>query len=162
MNDNVKVVVRCRPLNQKEKMMGNKQAVIVDEIRGTVTVNKLDASQEPPKMFTFDTVFGPDSKQLDVYNLTARPIIDSVLEGYNGKNDFFSLINNLSVINFVLLTLLTLDVLCKFVARHNFCIWADWNGQNIHNGGCESGARTQRDYPKLLCPHIWSHCQSRR
>lgn len=85
MNDNVKVVVRCRPLNQKEKMMGNKQAVIVDEIRGTVTVNKLDASQEPPKMFTFDTVFGPDSKQLDVYNLTARPIIDSVLEGYNGK-----------------------------------------------------------------------------
>ncbi|XP_075888977.1 kinesin-like protein KIF3A isoform X1 [Nelusetta ayraudi] len=84
VNDNVKVVVRCRPLNQKEKMMGNKQAVVVDEIRGTVTVNKLDASQEPPKMFTFDTVFGPDSKQLDVYNLTARPIIDSVLEGYNG------------------------------------------------------------------------------
>lgn len=73
-------------------MMGNKQAVIVDEIRGTVTVSKLDSSQEPPKMFTFDTVFGPDSKQLDVYNLTARPIIDSVLEGYNGKLNvsFFS------------------------------------------------------------------------
>ncbi|XP_074529546.1 kinesin-like protein KIF3A isoform X2 [Halichoeres trimaculatus] len=84
VNDNVKVVVRCRPLNQKEKMMGNKQAVIVDEIRGTITVNKLETPQEPPKTFTFDTVFGPDSKQLDVYNLTARPIIDSVLEGYNG------------------------------------------------------------------------------
>ncbi|KAK6299294.1 hypothetical protein J4Q44_G00308040 [Coregonus suidteri] len=54
--DNVKVVVRCRPLNQKERSMGHKQAVM----------------------------FGPDSKQLDVYNLTARPIIDSVLEGYNG------------------------------------------------------------------------------
>ena len=25
------------------------------------------------------------ARQLDVYNLTARPIIDSVLEGYNGK-----------------------------------------------------------------------------
>uniref|UniRef100_A0A7N6AWH0 Kinesin-like protein n=1 Tax=Anabas testudineus TaxID=64144 RepID=A0A7N6AWH0_ANATE len=83
-NDNVKVVVRCRPLNQKEKMMGHKQAVMVDEIRGTITVNKLETPQEPPKTFTFDTVFGPDSKQLDVYNLTARPIIDSVLEGYNG------------------------------------------------------------------------------
>uniref|UniRef100_A0A7N8WUP7 Kinesin-like protein n=1 Tax=Mastacembelus armatus TaxID=205130 RepID=A0A7N8WUP7_9TELE len=83
-SDNVKVVVRCRPLNQKEKMMGHKQAVIVDEIRGTITVNKLETPQEPPKTFTFDTVFGPDSKQLDVYNLTARPIIDSVLEGYNG------------------------------------------------------------------------------
>uniref|UniRef100_A0A8D0A571 Kinesin-like protein n=1 Tax=Sander lucioperca TaxID=283035 RepID=A0A8D0A571_SANLU len=84
VNDNVKVVVRCRPFNQKEKMMSHKQAVIVDENRGTITVNKLETPHEPPKTFTFDTVFGPDSKQLDVYNLTARPIIDSVLEGYNG------------------------------------------------------------------------------
>lgn len=86
MSDNVKVVVRCRPLNEKEKMMGHKQSVAVDEIRGTITVNKLDMTSEPPKTFTFDTVFGPDSKQLDVYNLTARPIVDSVLEGYNGKS----------------------------------------------------------------------------
>lgn len=84
VSDNVKVVVRCRPLNQKEVMMGHKQAVIVDEIRGTVAVNKLETPNEPIKTFAFDTVFGPDSKQLDVYNLTARPIIDSVLEGYNG------------------------------------------------------------------------------
>lgn len=56
----------------------------MDEMRGTITVHKTDSSNEPPKTFTFDTVFGPDSKQLDVYNLTARPIIDSVLEGYNG------------------------------------------------------------------------------
>ncbi|CAI5651832.1 unnamed protein product [Oreochromis niloticus] len=84
VSDNVKVVVRCRPLNQKETTMGHKQAVIVDEMRGTITVNKLENPHEPPKTFTFDTVFGPDSKQLDVYNLTARPIIDSVLEGYNG------------------------------------------------------------------------------
>ncbi|CAF99078.1 unnamed protein product, partial [Tetraodon nigroviridis] len=84
VSDNVKVVVRCRPLNQKEVLMGFKQSVVVDEIRGTVTVNKLENPQEPPKTFTFDTVFGPDSKQLDVYNLTARPIIESVLEGYNG------------------------------------------------------------------------------
>nr|UQZ09998.1 kinesin-like protein KIF3A [Opsariichthys bidens] len=84
VSDNVKVVVRCRPLNEKEKMMAHKQAVTVDEIRGTITVNKVDIISEPPKTFTFDTVFGPDSKQLDVYNLTARPIIDSVLEGYNG------------------------------------------------------------------------------
>ncbi|XP_009999541.1 PREDICTED: kinesin-like protein KIF3A [Chaetura pelagica] len=82
--DNVKVVVRCRPLNEREKTMGYKMAVHVDEMRGTITVHKTDSSNEPPKTFTFDTVFGPESKQLDVYNLTARPIIDSVLEGYNG------------------------------------------------------------------------------
>uniref|UniRef100_A0A4W3JYX6 Kinesin-like protein n=1 Tax=Callorhinchus milii TaxID=7868 RepID=A0A4W3JYX6_CALMI len=82
--DNVKVVVRCRPMNEKEKHMSYKQAVLVDEIRGTITVYKTDAANEPPKTFTFDTVFSPESKQVDVYNLTARPIVDSVLEGYNG------------------------------------------------------------------------------
>lgn len=82
VSDNIKVVVRCRPPNQDGAM--NKHSVTVDEIRGTVIVNNLKSPQEPPKTFTFDTVFGPDSKQLDVYNLTARPIIDSVLEGYNG------------------------------------------------------------------------------
>ncbi|XP_053152240.1 kinesin-like protein KIF3A isoform X7 [Hemicordylus capensis] len=83
-SDNVKVVVRCRPFNEREKAMCYKMAVNVDEMRGTITVHKTDSSNEPPKTFTFDTVFGPESKQLDVYNLTARPIIDSVLEGYNG------------------------------------------------------------------------------
>ncbi|KAE8614587.1 hypothetical protein XENTR_v10008229 [Xenopus tropicalis] len=82
--DNVKVVVRCRPLNERERAMNSKMAVGVDEMRGTITVHKVDSMNEPPKTFTFDTVFGPDSNQLDVYNLTARPIIDSVLEGYNG------------------------------------------------------------------------------
>ena len=82
----MKVVVRCRPLNEREKSVCYKQAVSVDEMRGTITVQKTDSSNEPPKTFTFDTVFGPESKQLDVYNLTARPIIDSVLEGYNGEH----------------------------------------------------------------------------
>lgn len=81
--------------------MSHKQAVTVDEIRGTITVNRLETPQEPPKTFTFDTVFGQDSKQLDVYNLTARPIIDSVLEGYNGmqnlSNQFFEYNNILAL-----------------------------------------------------------------
>lgn len=83
-SNNVWVVVRCRPLSQTEKMMGHKQSVVVDENHGTITVMKETSCQKTPKTFTFDTVFGPDSKQLDVYNLTARTIIDSVLEGYNG------------------------------------------------------------------------------
>lgn len=39
---------------------------------------------EPPKTYSFDHVFGDDAKQLDIYNLIARPIVDAVLEGYNG------------------------------------------------------------------------------
>ncbi|KAG7500179.1 kinesin KIF3A isoform X2 [Solea senegalensis] len=81
---NVKAVVRCRPLSKKEEKMGHQHVVIVDEICGMVTVKKPESPKEPPKNFNFDMVFGPDSKQVDVYNLTARPIIESVLEGYNG------------------------------------------------------------------------------
>lgn len=36
------------------------------------------------RKFTFDFVFGLQSKQLDIYNKVARTIVDFVLEGYNG------------------------------------------------------------------------------
>ena len=57
----------------------------VDEVRGSIAVQNLEShSGEPPKTFTFDITFGPDCKQLDVYNKVARPVVECVLEGYNG------------------------------------------------------------------------------
>lgn len=83
--DNVKVAIRCRPLNEKEIANECKQTVFIDSMRGTASVENPNASHgEPMKVFTFDTVFGHDCKQVDVYNEIARPIIDSVLGGYNG------------------------------------------------------------------------------
>ena len=82
-SDNVRVVVRCRPMNQKEVASGCAQVVKVDESRGSITVVR--QTSEPPKQFHFDRVFGPDAKQVDVYNDVARRIVNSVLEGYNGK-----------------------------------------------------------------------------
>jgi len=62
-----------------------KVAVKCDEARGSVTVQQSESrSSEPPKVFTFDRVFGPESKQTDVYNDAARAIVEGVLEGYNG------------------------------------------------------------------------------
>ncbi|XP_053399580.1 kinesin-like protein KIF3A isoform X2 [Mercenaria mercenaria] len=85
-NDNVRVCVRCRPMNDKEKGQGCTQVVNVDTVRKTITVDHKDHTNkgEPPKTFSFDQVYAPDSKQLDLYNETARPIVDFVLEGYNG------------------------------------------------------------------------------
>lgn len=86
-SDNVQVVVRCRPLNEAEVKDGHKQAVHVDHTRGTVTIDlsKKKYADGSQKTYTFDTVFGPEAKQVDVYNLTARRIVNSVLEGYNGE-----------------------------------------------------------------------------
>ncbi|XP_067132536.1 kinesin-like protein KIF3A [Centruroides vittatus] len=84
-SENVRVVVRSRPMSEKEVAAGYKNIIEVDSVQGMVTVWNPNGTQgEPPKRFTFDTVFGPDAKQLDVYNQAARPIIDNVLEGYNG------------------------------------------------------------------------------
>ena len=41
-------------------------------------------STELPKTFTFDNVFDWTSTQSEVYEETAKPIVESVLEGYNG------------------------------------------------------------------------------
>lgn len=58
----------------------------VDEVRGSIEVTNPNGSHgEPPKRFTFDMVFGPNCKQVDLYNQAARPIVDFVLEGYNGR-----------------------------------------------------------------------------
>lgn len=81
------MVVRCRPISEKEIQQGFKQVVDVNEVSGTIVVTS-GSSDEPsnvPKDFTYDAVFAQGSKQLDVYNQAARPIVDNVLEGYNGR-----------------------------------------------------------------------------
>ncbi len=82
-NDNVKVVVRVRPFSDGERSYSN--IVHVDCINGGVRLVHLNQVRESPdKHFAFDAVFGPDSTQMDVYNRVARPIVENVLEGYNG------------------------------------------------------------------------------
>ena len=81
-DDNVKVVVRCRCMMPYELKASQQVGVTVTEDSGRITV--IDAKSKAERDFTFDQVFGFESKQVDIYNLVARPIVDSVLEGYNG------------------------------------------------------------------------------
>lgn len=52
----VKVVIRCRPLSQKEMQAGNEVVVKMRTNTGEIFVNK-PAADEPPKQFTFDEAF---------------------------------------------------------------------------------------------------------
>ncbi|KAI9143948.1 P-loop containing nucleoside triphosphate hydrolase protein [Paraphysoderma sedebokerense] len=81
--ESVKVIVRCRPFSDKEKAAGHSCIVVIDPEGGSVTINPIK-SDDPPKTFTFDYAFDWNCKQHDVYNKTARPIVESVLNGYNG------------------------------------------------------------------------------
>ncbi len=63
--ENVKVVVRVRPLNDKEMSADYRNIVHVDSINGTVKLANLNQAREsPPKVFTFDTVFPHNIKQV--------------------------------------------------------------------------------------------------
>ncbi|XP_062857158.1 kinesin-like protein KIF3C [Trichomycterus rosablanca] len=83
--ESVKVVVRCRPLNRKEEAMGYGTIVDLDVKLGQVALrNPRAAPGEPDKTFTFDAVYDAGSKQGDLYDETVRPLVDSVLRGFNG------------------------------------------------------------------------------
>ncbi|XP_073693624.1 kinesin-like protein KIF18A [Garra rufa] len=95
----VKVVVRVRPLNDKEKDGNHKKVVqvvdnhmlIFDPKEEEVTffrgqrVGNRDVRRRANKdlKFVFDSVFREDSSQLEVFENTTKAIVDGVLNGYN-------------------------------------------------------------------------------
>ncbi|KAM4692600.1 kinesin-like protein KIF3B [Rhinophrynus dorsalis] len=84
-SESVRVVVRCRPMNNKEIAAGFEKVVEVDVKLGQVAVKVLKgSSNELPKTFTFDAVYDCKSKQVELYDETFRPLVDSVLLGFNG------------------------------------------------------------------------------
>ncbi|XP_067227863.1 kinesin-like protein KIF3B [Chanodichthys erythropterus] len=85
-SESVKVVVRCRPMNEKERVANFDRVVSVDVKLGQVAVRnpRATSSHEHPKVFTFDSVYDWNSKQMELYDETFRPLVDSVLFGFNG------------------------------------------------------------------------------
>ncbi|XP_076013720.1 kinesin family member 3Cb [Genypterus blacodes] len=81
----VRVVVRCRPFGRREEKAGCESILEIDDKLGQITMRNPKAPpDEPMKTFTFDSVYGWDSKQNDIYDDTVRPLVDSVLKGFNG------------------------------------------------------------------------------
>ncbi|XP_028998004.1 kinesin-like protein KIF3C [Betta splendens] len=85
-SESVKVVVRCRPLNRREESSGPAGSIVQMDLRlGQVILRNPRAPlSEPQKTFTFDAVYDASSKQRDLYDESVRPLIDSVLAGFNG------------------------------------------------------------------------------
>ena len=81
-SESVKVMIRCRPMNSKETDRGWQNIVQIEKF-GQITLNKPN-SGEISKTFTYDAVYGSDSLQQTVYDESAFPLVESVIEGYNG------------------------------------------------------------------------------
>jgi len=81
MADTVRVCCRIRPLNSKER--GFTGDACCAAIKDDYTIVH-SGSNGDNKDFVFDRVFGTDSRQEDVYMYAAQPIVQSIVEGYNG------------------------------------------------------------------------------
>lgn len=79
---NIRVVCRFRPLNDMESQRS--QVLCVNFLSDqTVSINSQSESAENLK-FTLDKVFSPSSSQESVYNFAAKPIVEGVMQGFNG------------------------------------------------------------------------------
>jgi len=76
----IKVFTRLRPLNKLEKEQGGECCVQYTDKSIKVKV----AGVETPYDFGFDGIFGPECSQKDMFDQVAKPVIDGLIEGYNG------------------------------------------------------------------------------
>ncbi|CAB3225594.1 unnamed protein product [Arctia plantaginis] len=81
LNECVKVVVRCRPLAEKEKNEGFDEVVKVWPERGGVQVYNPKGQD---KLFTYDAAYDCTADTQTIYDEMVRPLVASVLDGFNG------------------------------------------------------------------------------
>lgn len=72
----VKVIVRCRPLNEREKQLGCKVVINMDSARGQCFIQNPTAEDDPPKQFTFDGAYYMNHNTEQIYNEIAYPVIE--------------------------------------------------------------------------------------
>ena len=84
MAESVKVIVRCRPMNDREKNLNCKPCVTCDDRTNKVSITKPGDKSLPPKNFTFDGAYFTDSTTKQIYEDVGFALVDGVLEGYNG------------------------------------------------------------------------------
>ena len=84
MSEAVKVVVKCRPMNRREKDLECKHVLEIDSSSGQCFATNVNDRDAPPKTFTFDGAYGGDATNEQIYLDIAFPLVEGVTEGYNG------------------------------------------------------------------------------
>jgi len=82
-SESVKVVVRCRPLGSKEMEEQRECIVNVDMNQDSIAICNPSNIKEI-KSFTFDHTYDYRATQELIFSQTALPILESIMEGYNG------------------------------------------------------------------------------
>ncbi|RVE72537.1 hypothetical protein OJAV_G00039610 [Oryzias javanicus] len=83
-SESVRVVVRARPLNDREKAVSSEVVLSMDPQHRQCFIRRPGAEDEPPKQFTFDGTYSGEHSTEQLYNETVCPLVEGVTEGYNG------------------------------------------------------------------------------
>ena len=77
----VRVMVRCRPMNRKETENGSRNVIEVDKQVNQIIIMSADEQDDnnANRVFTFDSVYGWDSTQREVYDEGAFSLVESVM-----------------------------------------------------------------------------------
>ena len=77
----IHVICRLRPENSIEKESGSSPCVSFNDTKISI---KISDRCEDSHEFTFDRVFSSESRQIEVFEHSAKPVVEGVLDGYNG------------------------------------------------------------------------------
>ncbi|KAI7903290.1 kinesin heavy chain [Cokeromyces recurvatus] len=77
--NNIKVVCRFRPQNKLEIKEGGVPIIEISEDGTGISVKGKDTNS-----FSFDKVFGANTKQQEIFEYSIKSIVDDVVAGYNG------------------------------------------------------------------------------
>ncbi|CAH8558044.1 unnamed protein product [Schistosoma intercalatum] len=80
----VKVVVRARPLNEREHLLKCDNILEVFSDTGQCSLISPNDKKRPPKIFFFDGSYDQNSTTEQIYNDACYPLVEGVTEGYNG------------------------------------------------------------------------------
>uniref|UniRef100_A0A3B3I2T8 Kinesin motor domain-containing protein n=1 Tax=Oryzias latipes TaxID=8090 RepID=A0A3B3I2T8_ORYLA len=83
-SESVRVVVRCRPLNDREKAESPEAVLSVEPQLCQCSIRRPGGQGDPPKQFTFDGAYSGEHSTERLYNDTVCPLVEGVTEGYNG------------------------------------------------------------------------------
>ena len=72
----VKVIVRCRPMNEREYSLKCACCLQMDAARAQCVITNPHDVKAPPKHFTFDGAYFTESTTENIYNEIAYPLVE--------------------------------------------------------------------------------------
>ena len=85
-SDRIKVYIRIRPFNEDELKIGGETPFKNIDAKNNILSIKTDFLE---KVCAYDGIYDPKSTQEQIFNISAKPIIDVRI---NNKNNFYYLI----------------------------------------------------------------------